>query len=208
MTRRHRASRQDAPENSGGSTLTRPRPRRRRWLAVLVLVACAFIAAGFPVYVAPQIEIENLSPYRRADAIFVLGGAIYERYPYALELALEGFAPEVVVSNPNGAKDVWLTDLCDHPRYEFPVTCFEPDPPTTRGEAMELRRLAEQRGWDSVIVVTFVPHVSRARFILDRCFDGELIMAASPADIALSYWAWAYAYQTAGYMRAFSHTGC
>ena len=173
-----------------------------------MLVACAFIAAGLPVYVAPQIEIENLSPYRRADAIFVLGGAIYERYPYALELALEGFAPEVVVSNPNGAKDVWLTDLCDHPRYEFPVTCFEPDPPTTRGEAMELRRLAEQRGWDSVIVVTFVPHVSRARFILDRCFDGELIMAASPADIALSYWAWAYAYQTAGYMRAFSHTGC
>lgn len=62
---------------------------------------------------APQIEIENLSPYRRTDAIFVLGGAIYERYPYALELALEGFAPEVVVSNPNGAKDVWLTDLCD-----------------------------------------------------------------------------------------------
>ncbi|TWH23712.1 uncharacterized SAM-binding protein YcdF (DUF218 family) [Rhodococcus rhodochrous J45] len=208
MTRRHRASRQDAPENSGGSTLTRPRPRRRRWLAVLVLVACAFIAAGVPVYVAPQIEIENLSPYRRADAIFVLGGAIYERYPYALELALEGFAPEVVVSNPNGARDVWLTDLCDHPRYEFPVTCFEPEPATTRGEAMELRRLAEQRGWESVIVVTFVPHVSRARFILDRCFDGELIMAASPADIALSYWAWAYAYQTAGYMRAFSHTGC
>lgn len=208
MTRRHRASRQDAPENSGGSTLTRPRPRRRRWFAVLVLVACAFIAAGVPVYVAPQIEIENLSPYRRADAIFVLGGAIYERYPYALELALEGFAPEVVVSNPNGTKDVWLTDLCDHPRDEFPVTCFEPEPATTRGEAMELRRLAEQRGWESVIVVTFVPQVSRARFILDRCFDGELIMAASPADIALSYWAWAYAYQTAGYMRAFSHTGC
>lgn len=69
-----------------------------------MLVACAFIAAGLPVYVAPQIEIENLSPYRRADAIFVLGGAIYERYPYALELALEGFAPEVVGRIPTARR--------------------------------------------------------------------------------------------------------
>jgi uncharacterized SAM-binding protein YcdF (DUF218 family) len=150
----------------------------------------------------------DLHPERRADAIFVLGGGAYERYPYALELALLDFAPRVVMSNPRGSRDIWMTDLCGSQRYDFPITCFEPTPSTTRGEAQELRRLAHLYGWKRVIVVTSVPHISRARFILDRCFDGELVMASSPEDISLSYWAWTYAYQTAGYVRAFSHTEC
>ncbi len=181
---------------------------RRRRLALIACALAVFVVAGVPVYVAPQVEIMDLHPQRRADAIFVLGGGAYERYPYALELALLDFAPRVVLSNPRGDKDVWMTDLCASHRYDFPVTCFEPDPSTTRGEAQELRRLADLYGWKSVIVVTSIPHISRARFILDRCFDGELIMASSPEDISLSYWAWTYAYQTAGYVRAFSHTGC
>ncbi|MEU5844041.1 YdcF family protein [Rhodococcus sp. NPDC047139] len=209
MMRRRRAARKSSSEAFDGAAFPAgARRRRRRWVTIAVLALCALLAAGVPVYVTPQIEIEYMSPYRRADAIFVLGGAVYERYPYALALAMEGFAPQVVVSNPDGAEDIWLTDLCSHRRYDFPVSCFEPNPPTTRGEAQELRRLAALNGWTSVIVVTFVPHISRARFILERCFDGELVMAASPADISLSYWVWAYAYQTAGYARALSHTGC
>ncbi len=126
----------------------------------------------------------DLHPERRADAIFVLGGGAYERYPYALELALLDFAPRVVMSNPRGSRDIWMTDLCGSQRYDFPITCFEPTPSTTRGEAQELRRLAHLYGWKRVIVVTSVPHISRARFILDRCFDGELVMASSPEDIS------------------------
>ncbi len=184
------------------------RRTRRRRLAIPAFVLIALIGAGVPVYVTPQIEIVDLHPERRADVIFVLGGGAYERYPYALELALLGFAPRVVMSNPRGSRDIWMTDLCDTRRYDFPITCFEPEPSTTRGEAQEMRRLANFYGWKSIIVVTSVPHISRARFILDRCYDGELVMAASPENISLSYWAWTYAYQTAGYVRAFSHTGC
>jgi len=187
---------------------TPKRRTRRRRLALIACTLAAFVVAGVPVYVAPQVEIMDSYPERRADVIFVLGGGAYERYPYALELALLDFAPRVVMSNPRGSRDLWMTDLCDAQRYDFPITCFEPDPSTTRGEAQELRRLADLYGWESIIVVTSVPHISRARFILDRCFDGELVMAASPETISLSYWAWTYAYQTAGYVRAFSHMGC
>ena len=59
-----------------------------------------------------------------------------------------------------------------------------------------------------MIVVTFTPHISRARFILQRCFDGELIMVASPTHISLLDWPVEYVYQTAGYVRAALHRGC
>ena len=45
-----------------------------------------------------------------------------------------------------------------------------------------------------MIVVTFTPHISRARYIMQKCFDGYLIMSASPASLSVRYWAWAYIY--------------
>lgn len=180
-----------------------PGRRVRTRIAAALLSIVVVIATGFPIYVAPQID-----PLRRADAILVLGGPVYERYPYALELALQGLAPRVVVSNPAGGHDIWLTDLCERPRYTFTVSCFIPDPATTRGEARELRRLATEQGWRTVIVVTFRPHISRARYTLEQCFDGELIMAESPAELSLTYWMWSYLYQTAGYVRSALQPGC
>jgi uncharacterized SAM-binding protein YcdF (DUF218 family) len=172
-------------------------------VASTLLAIVIAIFAGLPVYVSPQID-----SLRRADAIFVLGGNGYERYPYAIELALQGLAPRVVMSNPAGAQDIWLTDLCEHQRYAFTVSCFEPEPATTKGEASELRKLATEHGWRTVIVVTFRPHISRARYIIEQCFDGQLIMTESPADLSIGYWMWAYAYQTLGYVRAALDPDC
>jgi uncharacterized SAM-binding protein YcdF (DUF218 family) len=71
-----------------------------------------------------------------------------------------------------------------------------------------LHRLASQYGWRTVIVVTFRPHISRARYILEHCFDGDLIMVESPSDLSVPRWAFEYAYQTAGYVRAVLQPGC
>lgn len=175
----------------------------RRIVVISAILLVGTIAAGFPVYVTPQID-----SLRKADAIFVLGGNGYERYPYAIELALQGLAPQVVISNPAGEADLWLTDLCANKRYSFSISCFAPDPPTTKGEAIELKQLATSEDWQTVIVVTFRPHISRARYILQKCFDGDLIMTESPADLSIGYWLWAYGYQTAGYIRAVAHPDC
>lgn len=177
---------------------------RRRWrILVVFVVLVVLVVAGLPVYVFPRVD-----PLHRADAIFVLGGHGYERYPYALELAESGLARHVVMSNPAGAEDIWLTDLCAHQRYSFTVQCFVPDPATTKGEAQELGELAARNHWHTVIVVTFRPHISRARYIMRRCYSSNLIMAESPADISVGYWLWTYVYQTAGYVRAALQTGC
>jgi len=173
----------------------------------LVVSACVLVTAavigGLPVYGRPQID-----PLRHADAILILGGAYWGRYPFGLDLGSKGWAPNLVVSNPNGANDPWLTDYCATPHPGFDLHCFVPDPPTTKGEGRELRRLAGQYGWRTVIVVTFRPHISRARFILEQCFDGDLVMVASPARISVPRWAFEYAYQTAGYLRAALQPGC
>ncbi|WP_051179698.1 YdcF family protein [Nocardia concava] len=174
---------------------------RRRWvLAGLALaIVAALVAAGYPVYVRPQVD-----ELRRADAILVLGGEGVDRYGYGLELGRQGYASTVLFSNPYGE---W-TDIdevrepCHTPQTGFTLICFAPDPSTTVGEGRELRRLAGEHGWKTIIVITMRPHLSRARYILERCFDGELIMRPSPFDIAPWYWVWSYVYQTAGYARA------
>ncbi len=180
--------------------------RRRRFRRVLVsicLMLIAAVVAGLPVYVRPQVD-----RLRRADAILILGGPDYRRYTFGLDLGAQGWAPNVVVSNPKGADDPRLTRFCATPQAGFELRCFAPDPPTTKGEGRELRRLASQYGWRTVIVVTLRPHVSRARFILEQCFDGELVMVAIPVQASVFEWAFHYVYQTAGYARAMLQPGC
>jgi uncharacterized SAM-binding protein YcdF (DUF218 family) len=167
------------------------------------VLAIAVGIAGIPVYMRPQIDRP-----RHADAILILGGYGDRRYTFGLELARAGWASNLVVSNPLGPNDQWDRDYCAHPPPQLTVQCFTPDPPTTKGEARELRRLAQQYGWKTVIAVTFRPHISRARFILEQCFDGDLVMVASPARVPVTRWAFEYVYQTAGYMRAVVEPSC
>jgi uncharacterized SAM-binding protein YcdF (DUF218 family) len=178
--------------------------RRSRLIVALGgLLLVLAVTAGLPVYVKPQID-----PLRRADAIFILGGPAYHRYSFGFELGVQGWAPEVVVSNPNGIADPWMTQYCATAHHEFKLLCFLPDPPTTKGEGRELRRLAAAHGWRTVIVVTFRPHISRARFVLAQCFDGELVMVADPGHISIPRWAFQYIYQTAGFVRGWLQPGC
>jgi uncharacterized SAM-binding protein YcdF (DUF218 family) len=153
--------------------------------------------------VKPQVD-----PLRHADAILILGGKDYGRYPFGISLGEQGWAPNVVISNPNGPTDTWLAGICGSPHHKFSLRCFDPQPETTKGEGRELRRLAAQYGWRTVIVVTFMPHISRARYILEHCFDGDLVMVASPTSSSVRTWASEYVLQSAGFVRAFLQPNC
>ena len=72
----------------------------------------------------------------------------------------------------------------------------------------ELRRFASRHGWRSVIIVTFRPHISRARFTLEQCFDGDLAMVETPDHISVPRWAYEYLYQSAGYAQAMLQPDC
>lgn len=146
-------------------------------------------------------------PLRHADAIVVLGGTAYERFDLGLDLAKQGYAPYLSISQSTGADDRKMDKYCKG-KFTFTVSCFIPDPWTTEGEAQEVHRRAAQYGWHHIIVITFTPHVSRARYIVGKCFDGELTMIASPAPSGISFWTWMFIRQSGSYVKAFLTPGC
>lgn len=175
-----------------------------RTLAALVVFVVVLGFAGYPVFVRPQTEAP-----RRADAILVLGGtSSAQRYLRGLELAEQGLAPNLVLSNPYRPPDPVLDGLCARRQSRFVVQCFAPEPRTTLGEGRELGRLAVENGWRTVIVVTSTAHISRARYIIGKCFDGELVMVATPLRLSVPGWAWIYAYHSAGYVKSWLQGAC
>lgn len=173
-------------------------PVRRLWFALLAfgLVATVFGATLRPVYVTPRVD--RPAP---ADAILVLGGAHDGREKLGLRLARDGYAPRVLFSDPYEYSAL-MNRIC-RGGYRFEVSCFDPSPRTTRGEGRYLARVAAANGWRRVIVVTFTPHVSRARYILEKCWDGELLFVDPQPDLSLPRWAYDYVYQSAGFAKAF-----
>ncbi|WP_280316476.1 YdcF family protein [Nocardia wallacei] len=170
----------------------------RRWWGVgATAAAAAVVAALWPVYVRPQVDRPA-----RADAIMVLGGAHDGREELGLRLARDGYAPVVVFSDPY-EHSPRMNRIC-HGGYSFRVECFDPEPRTTRGEGRELAARARAGGWQRVIVVTFTPHVSRARYVLGKCWGGEILVVDARPHVSIGRWAYNYLYQSAGYVKAFA----
>lgn len=169
----------------------------------LLVLAVGWLLGGFFVIVHPKVDHP-----RHADAIVVLGPPGADgRTETALKLIDEGVAATLVVSVPSGTPGP-ATRLCTTPRRGVTVTCFRPDPPTTRGEAEQIRRLAREHGWKSIVVVTSTYHISRARMIVKRCFGGKLSMVAARHGISFLSWGYQYLYQGGGFVKAFVERGC
>ena len=125
---------------------------------------------------------------RTADAIVALDGDRPRRLRRAVELAAEGVAPTLVVVRAAAA----APELLEARSLPFEVLSVVPDPPTTRGEARQIARLADERGWRRVLVVTSTYHIPRARLIFRRSLLCELALVSAgcprrrlPVDIGL-----------------------
>lgn len=190
------------------------RPVRRRRLLRRVVIAVVIVAvlAGTAFYgLGYQLFYRDHSdPLRKVDAIVVLGGEHDGREDYGLQLAREGYTSTVLISDPymnnhyhrTGAQ--LMQRVCSSSTATIEVICFDPDPSTTRGEAMETQRLARQRHWHSVIVVSWRFHMVRARYIFGQCFDGDVVMRPVPRSYpsSLRYWSFQFAYQFGGLAKA------
>lgn len=196
----------EVPTEGTPAATTARRPRWRGRIAVacltIIVLAAGFLTMGWRVYMNPQTD-----PLRPADAIVVLGGTAYERFDIGLDLAKRGYAPYLLISRSTGEDDRKMDKYCDG-HFTFTVSCFIPDPWTTEGEAQEIRAKAQEFGWHHIIVITFTPHVSRARYIVGKCFDGELTMVASPAPSGVAFWSWMFVRQSGSYVKAYLTPGC
>jgi uncharacterized SAM-binding protein YcdF (DUF218 family) len=151
---------------------------RRLQLVALGLVAAWFIAS-LVLFVWPPAE--SGAP-DHADVVVVLSGS-KRRLPPALALIRRGTAPLLAISSVNRTKH-WLLGrrLCAARSYAGArVLCFEAEPFSTQGEAETVARLAHERGWSSVVVVTSTFHVTRAHMLFRRCYHGRLAMVGAPS---------------------------
>ena len=144
-------------------------------LAVLVglwLVACAFL------FVWPRAEA---TPPNHADAVVVLSGGQDRRLDPALDLVRDGVAPNLVISSPTRGKWPQARALCGGAKKVagVRVICFQPSPYSTQGEARAIAKLARDRGWSRVVVVTSTFHATRARMLFERCYHDKLWVVGS-----------------------------
>jgi hypothetical protein len=172
----------------------------------VVLLGGGAVAAGYPVYVTP--DVGEVSATLPVDAIVALGGKVATAR-VAYDLAAGGAAEVVVVSDPYGDTDTgFIDDVCGDPPPGPDVVCFDPEPRTTRGEARFVAAVAETEGWDRIAVLTPTYHVARAEYVVGRCTDAELVMVDAELPVGAREWLYQYGYQTAGWLRAWTQRGC
>ena len=172
---------------------------------VVVLIANGVI--GFVVFSRARSD-----QLQHADAVIVLGGEHDGREAYGLQLAHAGWAKTVVLSDPYAPGDPVMRAAC-RPSGGVEVICRAPVPSTTRGEAEIMRRLAAQRGWTKIIVISWRYHLPRARLVFGQCFsadEGAVVAEAVPRSYHLSFvhWELVYAYQWGGLIKALWQGDC
>ena len=147
--------------------------RLRRFVRVLlVLVSIAVVVwVGLGAWFLSD---RHRSEPVASDAIVMLAGADDGRHRVARNLLQDGYAPELLVSNPDSAGKKKAAELCRMKATD----CFSPVPKTTAGEVRAVREAAEEAedsgdGWDSIIVVTNKPHAARAGAFFRRCLEGS-----------------------------------
>ncbi len=150
--------------------------RRRLWwlgvgMTILVAIGAALILS------VRIITTPTLDKPSRADAIVVLSGDRGERLPRALSLLRQGVAPTLVI---DGLPDLPEAKSLCASSTEFETVCLRPQPDTTRTEARAAGKLALERGWHRLVVVTDKIHVARTRLLFDRCVSGSIAVVSAP----------------------------
>jgi uncharacterized SAM-binding protein YcdF (DUF218 family) len=175
--------------------------RKRVWMP-LAVTGTLFLAATARLFVWPSTNHAD-----RADAVVVLDGGSGERLEEARALMARRVAPTLAISTGRELDVDEAGDLCTKPQ-QFEVVCFTPRPDSTRGEARALAKLGRENGWNEVVLVTSTYHVTRARMLLQRCFDGRVeVVAASPPRQPL-HWAGAVVHEWAAMVETTLRRGC
>ena len=174
---REKASKPGLPTNCMGCLLA----------AALHLLG-ALLVAGLLALTAGRF-VEATDPLTSADAIVVLGGGRPNRAEHGVALYEAGYAPRVVFS---GGKlyqvgldcSSALLSLEDARRLGLPeeVALISEEAQSTYDEAVNLRRLSEEQGWGSLIVVTDPFHTRRAGRTFRALLPGVTVYTSAAPD--------------------------
>ncbi|MBI1325403.1 hypothetical protein GC170_19740 [bacterium] len=172
----------NVPADASHGPLRRPR-RRRRILAILLLASLAGLASA-PIWAPPLLQryalLFRVNDPEPSDAVCILLGGFHVRPMRAAELYLRGYAPKIlIVDYPD---DIFYGSMESQLALIVARRCGVPDrdlvrvtsPVTSTAEEARLyREYAEKNGLKSLLIVTTAFHTRRARWIFDRVFAGS-----------------------------------
>jgi hypothetical protein len=159
-------------------------------LSTAVALILVFAAMTARLFVWP----EEGMPAQVSAIVMLAGPGV--RLPVALQLADEHRASVLVISQGHDG----YGSPCPPRPPGLQLICFDPDPATTRGEAVYIGRLAKKYHWTSVVVVTSRPQATRARMLVERCFAGAVYNAVGP--LPMRSWPYQIAYGWAALTKA------
>lgn len=168
---------------------------RRTAVIVGALLLAALVAVNLRLFVWPRTD-----PVHPADAVVVFAGGDGERLDRGLELVRDGVASTLALS--------FGPDRLCGTEQPFAVVCFTPEPENTRGEAETIARLAAERGWTNLVLVTSTSHVTRARLLLERCYEGTLQVTDATPRQDVTGWMRAIVHEWGGLVTAMAQRDC
>jgi uncharacterized SAM-binding protein YcdF (DUF218 family) len=156
---------------------------------LFVVLLCAIIYfARHPImrFSAEQWVIDE--PAGHAGAIILLGDDNFfaDRATHAAELFRQEVAPLVVASGRKLRPSAGIAELLEHDLIERGVgkeniLRFPQDSESTLDQAGPLSRLAKERGWKSVVIVTSNYDTRRTRYIFQKSFPPGIAVRVSSA---------------------------
>ncbi len=165
--------------------------RRGCLLSGLALLVAGVALGGCTLRAGRFLTVDDPLPLSPADAIVVLGGGDSSRARHGVALFERGVAPLVVFSGGT-LQDVGLAcssaqlALEDARALGLPegAALIAPEAQSTYDEALNLRALARERGWCSLVVVTDPLHTRRAARTFRALLPGvEVYVSAAPSDL-------------------------
>ncbi|RFA10589.1 hypothetical protein B7R54_16290 [Subtercola boreus] len=176
-------------------------------IILAVVLNLGVVLAGLRLYAYPDTDAPAPT-----DAVFVIGPPTPTRIAIAQQMVDAGLTSNVIISVPGPGSDspefeATALAICSQPQT-FTVYCVTPSPFTTQGEARSLQSLAASHGWTSATVITFTPHILRARIIMSRCFTGDLRMVADRAPLGAARWIYEAVYQTSAFVKVLAEPAC
>ena len=152
-------------------------------IALVLFLLIIFHAPVLSAY-ARFFSVSNAT--KGADAIVVLAGNIETRFPFALELYQQGYAPRILITEPRIYNETLRHVVGDEKTKAFAMLAFYGmQPPvdicpsrkggatSTFDEAYDLRAYCQQHRLQRIIIVTDCHHTRRALHAFTKVFKGS-----------------------------------
>ena len=141
----------------------------RFFLLIVGLIALAILLWLLPLLWLYPFTPEKLLVYEhpvQADAVVVLSGEVH-REEYGLKLVKDGYASELFASGFQDPRTINRMNRTLQLASHHGVL-VEPRSSSTFSDALYTKRMAHQKGWKTILVVTSPGHSLRAKWIFSK----------------------------------------